>query len=51
VQEIEKYLKLGGVAIAELKFGEMIATIRRLSPTKDIQRKLLYGNAKRVFRI
>ena len=29
----------------------MIAAIRRLSPTKDIQRKLLYKNAKRVFRI
>jgi predicted TIM-barrel fold metal-dependent hydrolase len=29
----------------------MIAAIRRLSPTKDIQRKLLYKNAKRVFRM
>jgi hypothetical protein len=29
----------------------MIAAIRRLSPTRDIQRKLLYQNAKRVFRI
>ena len=29
----------------------MIAAIRRLSPTKDIQRKLLCKNAKRVFRI
>jgi predicted TIM-barrel fold metal-dependent hydrolase len=29
----------------------MIAAIRRLSATKDIQRKLLYKNAKRVFRI
>ena len=29
----------------------MIAAIRRLSPTKDIQRKLLYKNARTVFRI
>ena len=29
----------------------MIAAIRRLSPSKDIERKLLYENAKRVFRI
>jgi predicted TIM-barrel fold metal-dependent hydrolase len=29
----------------------MIAAIHRLSPTKDIRRKLLYRNAKRVFRI
>jgi predicted TIM-barrel fold metal-dependent hydrolase len=31
--------------------AQMIAAIRRLSPTKDIQRKLLYQNARRVFRI
>jgi predicted TIM-barrel fold metal-dependent hydrolase len=31
--------------------SQMIAAIRRLSPTKDIQRKLLYKNAKRVFRV
>jgi predicted TIM-barrel fold metal-dependent hydrolase len=29
----------------------MIAAIRRLSPTKEIERKLLYYNAKKVFRI
>ncbi len=31
--------------------AQMIATIRRLSPSKDIERKLLYKNAKRVFRL
>ena len=31
--------------------AQMIAAIRRLSPAKDIERKLLYRNAKRVFRI
>ena len=31
--------------------SQMIAAIRRLAPAKDIQRKLLYRNAKRVFRI
>jgi predicted TIM-barrel fold metal-dependent hydrolase len=31
--------------------AQMIAAIRRLSPSKDIERKLLYRNAKRVFRI
>jgi len=31
--------------------AQMIAAIRRLSPTKAIQRKLLYQNARRVFRI
>ena len=30
---------------------QMIAAIRRLSPSKDVERKLLYRNAKRVFRI
>jgi predicted TIM-barrel fold metal-dependent hydrolase len=29
--------------------AQMIAAIRRLSPTKEIQRKLLYQNAKRIF--
>jgi len=29
----------------------MIAAIRRLSPSKDLERKLLYKNAKRVFRL
>lgn len=29
----------------------MIAAVRRLSPSKDIERKLLYRNAKRVFSI
>ncbi len=36
---------------AKCSGAQMIAAIRRLSPTKDIQRKLLYQNAKRVFRI
>jgi predicted TIM-barrel fold metal-dependent hydrolase len=29
----------------------MIAAIRRLSPSKEVERKLLYQNARRVFRI
>jgi predicted TIM-barrel fold metal-dependent hydrolase len=29
----------------------MIASIRRLAPDKKVERKLLYGNAKRVFRL
>ena len=31
--------------------AQAIAAVRRLSPSKDIERKLLYGNAKRVFRM
>jgi predicted TIM-barrel fold metal-dependent hydrolase len=31
--------------------AQMIAAVRRLSPNKDIERKLLYRNARRVFRI
>ena len=31
--------------------AQMIAAIRRLSPSKEVERKLLYRNAKRVFRI
>ncbi len=31
--------------------AQCIATIRRLSPSKEIERKLLYGNAKRLIRI
>ena len=31
--------------------AQMIAAIRRLSPSKDVERKLLYRNARRVFRI
>lgn len=31
--------------------SQMIAAIRRLSSSKDIQRKLLYRNARRVYRI
>src|SRR5438046_7940030 len=31
--------------------AKTIATVRRLAPSKKIERKLLYGNAKRVFRI
>jgi predicted TIM-barrel fold metal-dependent hydrolase len=31
--------------------AQMIAAVRRLSPSKEIERKLLYRNAKRVFRI
>ena len=29
----------------------MIAAVRRLAPSKDVERKLLYRNAKRVYRI
>jgi len=29
----------------------MIAAVRRLSPSKDVERKLLYRNAKRVFKV
>ena len=31
--------------------AQMIAAIRRLSPSKEVERKLLYQNARRVFRI
>lgn len=31
--------------------AKTIETVRRLAPSKKIERKLLYGNAKRVFRI
>ena len=31
--------------------AQTIAAVRRLSPSKEIERKLLYGNAKRVFRL
>ena len=31
--------------------AQMIAAVRRLSPSKEIERKLLYRNAKRMFRI
>ena len=31
--------------------AQMIAAVRRLSPSKDVARKLLYRNAKQVFRI
>jgi hypothetical protein len=31
--------------------AKMIAAVHRLCPRKDIERKLLYKNAKRVFRI
>ena len=31
--------------------AQMIAAIRRLSPGKEVERKLLYRNARRVFRI
>ena len=31
--------------------AETIAVLRRLAPSKAIERKLLYGNAKRVFRL
>jgi predicted TIM-barrel fold metal-dependent hydrolase len=36
---------------AKCSGAQMIAAIRRLSPSKEIARKLLYQNAKRVFRI
>jgi len=36
---------------AKCSGSQMIAAIRRLSPNKDLQRKLLYQNAKRLFRI
>jgi predicted TIM-barrel fold metal-dependent hydrolase len=31
--------------------AQTIATVRRLSPSKAVQRKLLYGNAKKLFRL
>ena len=31
--------------------AQMIAAVRRLSPSKEIERKLLYRNARRVFKI
>jgi len=31
--------------------AQTIAAVRRLSPNKEIERKLLYGNARRVFRM
>jgi predicted TIM-barrel fold metal-dependent hydrolase len=31
--------------------AQMIAAVRRLAPSKEVERKLLYRNAKRVFRI
>lgn len=31
--------------------ASIIAAVRRLSPSKDVERKLLYGNAKRLFRL
>jgi predicted TIM-barrel fold metal-dependent hydrolase len=36
---------------AKCSGAQMIAAIRRLSPNKEVERKLLYRNAKRVFRI
>jgi predicted TIM-barrel fold metal-dependent hydrolase len=36
---------------AKCSGAQMIAAIRRLSPNKEIERKLLYQNARRVFRI
>ncbi len=31
--------------------AQMIAAVRRLSPSKDVERKLLCENARRVFRL
>ena len=31
--------------------AQTIATIRRLSPSQAVERKLLYGNAKKLFRL
>jgi PQQ-dependent dehydrogenase (methanol/ethanol family) len=31
--------------------SQTIATIKRLSPNRDVERKLLYGNAKKLFRL
>lgn len=31
--------------------ASIIAAIRRLAPSRDVERKLLYGNAKRLFRL
>jgi predicted TIM-barrel fold metal-dependent hydrolase len=36
---------------AKCSGAQMIVAIRRLSPNKDVERKLLYRNAKRVFGI
>jgi uncharacterized protein len=29
--------------------SQTIAAVRRLAPTKEIERKLLYGNARKMF--
>jgi predicted TIM-barrel fold metal-dependent hydrolase len=31
--------------------ASLVAAVKRLSPSKEIERKLLYGNAKRMFRL
>ena len=31
--------------------SQMLATIRRLAPSKEVERKLLFGNAKRVLKL
>jgi predicted TIM-barrel fold metal-dependent hydrolase len=31
--------------------AQTVAAIRRLAPSKAVERKLLYGNAKRLFRL
>ena len=31
--------------------AQMIAAVRRLAPSKEVERKLLYRNAKQLFRI
>jgi predicted TIM-barrel fold metal-dependent hydrolase len=31
--------------------AQIISTIRRLSPSKEIERKILYGNARRLFKV
>jgi predicted TIM-barrel fold metal-dependent hydrolase len=36
---------------AKCQGAQTIATLRRLAPGKDAERKLLYGNAKRLFRL
>lgn len=38
-------------SIPDCRGAEAIATIRRLSPTKEIERKVLYENAKTLFRL
>lgn len=57
IQRHQDKLIYGSDCSDHVGFGEKcqgsqtIAAVRRLSPNKKVERKLLYGNARRVFRI